>query len=88
MVCSTQPLINPIPDFYLAFDKAVISDPPFEAVIHTASPFHFNVTDTKKDLLDPGNVVLNHTPQAMSDKSSHYRYHRDPERDQEKRTYC
>ncbi len=38
----------------LAFDKAVISDPPFEAVIHTASPFHFNITDTKKDLLDPG----------------------------------
>ena len=37
-----------------AFDKAIISDPPFEAVIHTASPFHFNVTDTKKDLLDPG----------------------------------
>jgi len=36
-----------------AFEKAVISDPPFEAVIHTASPFHFNVTDTKKDLLDP-----------------------------------
>jgi nucleoside-diphosphate-sugar epimerase len=22
-----------------AFDKAVVSDPPFEAVIHTASPF-------------------------------------------------
>ena len=36
-----------------AFDEAVQSDPPFEAVIHTASPFHFNVTDTKKDLLDP-----------------------------------
>lgn len=36
-----------------AFDKAVVSDPPFDAVIHTASPFHFNVTDTKKDLLDP-----------------------------------
>jgi nucleoside-diphosphate-sugar epimerase len=36
-----------------AFDKAVISDPPFEAVLHTASPFHFNITDTKKDLLDP-----------------------------------
>ncbi|KFY65715.1 hypothetical protein V497_01306, partial [Pseudogymnoascus sp. VKM F-4516 (FW-969)] len=36
-----------------AFDKAVISDPPFESVIHTASPFHFNITDTKKDLLDP-----------------------------------
>ena len=36
-----------------AFDKAVVADPPFEAVIHTASPFHFNVTDPKKDLLDP-----------------------------------
>ena len=36
-----------------AFDKAVQSDPPFEVVIHTASPFHFNVTDNKKDLLDP-----------------------------------
>ncbi|KAK3046072.1 methylglyoxal reductase (NADPH-dependent) gre2 [Extremus antarcticus] len=36
-----------------AFDKAVVSDPPFEAVIHTASPFHFNVTDVQKDLLDP-----------------------------------
>lgn len=36
-----------------AFDEAVVSDPPFEAVIHTASPFHFNVTDIKKDLLDP-----------------------------------
>ena len=36
-----------------AFDKAVVSDPPFEAVIHTASPFHFNTNDTQKDLLDP-----------------------------------
>lgn len=36
-----------------AFDEVVISDPPFEAVIHTASPFHFKVTDIKKDLLDP-----------------------------------
>lgn len=36
-----------------AFDKAVISDPPFDTVIHTSSPFHFNVKDTKKDLLDP-----------------------------------
>jgi len=36
-----------------AFDKAVVSDPPFEAVIHTASPFHFNVTDVQKELLDP-----------------------------------
>ena len=36
-----------------AFDKAVVSDPPFEAVIHTASPFHFNASDVQKDLLDP-----------------------------------
>jgi nucleoside-diphosphate-sugar epimerase len=36
-----------------AFDEAIKSDPPFEAVLHTASPFHFNATDPKKDLLDP-----------------------------------
>ena len=36
-----------------AFDKAIVSDPPFETVIHTASPFHFNVTDPQKELLDP-----------------------------------
>ncbi|KIW91465.1 uncharacterized protein Z519_07431 [Cladophialophora bantiana CBS 173.52] len=36
-----------------AFDEAVKADPPFEAVVHTASPFHFKVTDNKKDLLDP-----------------------------------
>ncbi|KAH8593192.1 putative NADPH-dependent methylglyoxal reductase GRP2 [Bisporella sp. PMI_857] len=35
-----------------AFDEAVKIDG-LEAVIHTASPFHFNVTDVKKDLLDP-----------------------------------
>lgn len=35
-----------------AFDKAVVSDPPFEAVIHTASPFHYNVTDAQ-ELLGP-----------------------------------
>jgi nucleoside-diphosphate-sugar epimerase len=31
-----------------AFDEAVVSDPPFEVVLHTASPFHFNITDVKK----------------------------------------
>lgn len=36
-----------------AFSEAVKSDPPFEAVIHTASPFHYNVTDVQKQLLDP-----------------------------------
>lgn len=39
-----------------AFDEAVKADPPFEAVLHTASPFHFNVKDAKKDLLDPAIV--------------------------------
>jgi nucleoside-diphosphate-sugar epimerase len=36
-----------------AFDEAVKSDPPFDAAVHTASPFHFNITDPKKDLFDP-----------------------------------
>ncbi|KAK5050092.1 hypothetical protein LTR84_004212 [Exophiala bonariae] len=36
-----------------AFDTAVQSEPPFEGVLHTASPFHFNVTDVKRDMLDP-----------------------------------
>ena len=36
-----------------AFDEALKSPVPFEAVIHTASPFHWNATDVKKDLLDP-----------------------------------
>ncbi|KIV86932.1 hypothetical protein PV11_02508 [Exophiala sideris] len=36
-----------------AFDEAVKSDPPFDAVIHTASPYHFDVKDNKRDMLDP-----------------------------------
>lgn len=39
-----------------AFDEAIVSDPPFELVIHTASPFHFRTTDVQKDLLDPAIV--------------------------------
>ncbi|KAB2109535.1 hypothetical protein AG0111_0g2242 [Alternaria gaisen] len=35
-----------------AFDKAVISSPPFEAVLHTASSNRFNITDIKRDLID------------------------------------
>ena len=31
-----------------AFKDAVLSNPPFEAVIHTASPFHYNVKDIQK----------------------------------------
>lgn len=55
-----------------AFDAALVSDPPIEAVIHTASPFHFNVTDIQKDLLDPAvmgttgilKAILEHAPQV------------------------
>jgi nucleoside-diphosphate-sugar epimerase len=39
-----------------AFDEAIKSDPPFDAVLHTASPFHFAVKDPKHDLLDPAIV--------------------------------
>lgn len=51
-----------------AFDKAVISNPPFEAVIHTASPFHFNAKDIKKDLIDP--AVIGTTGILKSIKAS------------------
>lgn len=36
-----------------AFDEVIKSDPPFDVVIHTSSPYHFNISDIKKDLLDP-----------------------------------
>jgi nucleoside-diphosphate-sugar epimerase len=36
-----------------AFDEAVRTEPPLEAVLHTASPYHYKVIDNKKDLLDP-----------------------------------
>lgn len=35
-----------------AFDE-VVKTPGLDAVIHTASPFHFNWTDPKKELVDP-----------------------------------
>jgi nucleoside-diphosphate-sugar epimerase len=35
-----------------AFDEAIKTEPPFEAVVHTASPFHYNITNNK-ELLDP-----------------------------------
>ncbi|GFF34466.1 putative NADPH-dependent methylglyoxal reductase GRP2 [Aspergillus udagawae] len=36
-----------------AFDKAVQSEPPFDAVVHTASPFHYHAADRKRDMIDP-----------------------------------
>lgn len=36
-----------------AFDEAVQQNPPLDAVIHTASPFHYRIDDVKRDMLDP-----------------------------------
>jgi len=36
-----------------AFDHAVQSTPPFDSVIHAASPFHFKSKDFQKEILDP-----------------------------------
>lgn len=36
-----------------AFDNAVQSEPPFDAVMHAASPFHFKSTQYQTDILDP-----------------------------------
>jgi nucleoside-diphosphate-sugar epimerase len=36
-----------------AFDEAVKSEPPFDAVLHTASPFFFGHSDAVKEILDP-----------------------------------
>ncbi len=47
-----------------SFDRAVKSEPPFEKVIHCASPFHFNVTDVKKDLY----VILNLIGSGVGEK--------------------
>ncbi|PSR76942.1 NAD dependent epimerase/dehydratase [Coniella lustricola] len=43
-----------VPDIAVegAFDE-VVKTPGLEAVLHTASPFHFNTTNPKKDLIDP-----------------------------------
>jgi len=51
-----------------AFNEAVVSDPPFEVVIHTASPFHFNIINTKRDLLDP--AIIGTTGLLKAIKSS------------------
>jgi nucleoside-diphosphate-sugar epimerase len=43
-----------------AFDEAVKSDPPFEGIVHIASPFHYNSTDHEKELIVPAvNGTLN-----------------------------
>ena len=52
--------INTLRYIYLAFDQAVISEPSFEVVIHTASPYHLQATDVK-EFLDPGKYRLSWT---------------------------
>lgn len=51
-----------------AFDEAVISEPPFDAVIHTASPFHFRFQDPK-ELLDPAINGTKGILRAIKDKA-------------------
>lgn len=36
-----------------AFNQAVKSDPPFDGVVHTASPIHFDPKDMQKEIIDP-----------------------------------
>ncbi|KAF4847812.1 Ketoreductase azaE [Colletotrichum siamense] len=44
-----------IPDMTVdgAFDKAIQAEPTLEAVIHTASPFHFQSKDAETEMLNP-----------------------------------
>ncbi|KAK4451826.1 hypothetical protein QBC34DRAFT_44069 [Podospora aff. communis PSN243] len=39
-----------------AFDEVIQTNPDLEVVLHTASPFHFNFTDPKTELIDPAVV--------------------------------
>ncbi|CAD0031362.1 unnamed protein product [Aureobasidium pullulans] len=51
-----------------AFDKAIISSPPFAAVLHTASPFHYAATDFENDMLKP---VVNGTLNILNAIKAH-----------------
>lgn len=52
---STQLDFAIVPDITApgAFDKALQSDPPFDVVLHTASPFLYKVAGNPADFLDP-----------------------------------
>jgi nucleoside-diphosphate-sugar epimerase len=68
-----------------AFDQAVISDPPFEAVLHTASPFHFNVTDVQKVNIIPCITVAS-TEHAGPNRPGRDWNYWNPQVDQEERS--
>ncbi|KAF9871183.1 nad dependent epimerase [Colletotrichum karsti] len=36
-----------------AFDSVLVSDPPFDVVLHTASPFNFRAGKSNRDFIDP-----------------------------------
>ncbi|KAF9893336.1 methylglyoxal reductase (NADPH-dependent) gre2 [Aspergillus nanangensis] len=75
-----------------AFSAAVQSIPPFDAVIHTASPFHYKIQDAKKDVIDPAvlgttsllTAVHSHAPSVKrvvitSSFSANYNIHKHPD---------
>lgn len=41
----------------VAFEEVVASDPPIEAVIHTASPCNFSCKNPKNELFPPGKDI-------------------------------
>ena len=48
-----------------AFDDALKKHPEVTVFLHTASPFHFNVTDIEKELLTPAVEGTNNALQAI-----------------------
>lgn len=60
-----------VPEIFVpdAFDQAIVADPPFEAVIHTASPVHVSSKDIKRDVLDPainGTIGILHSIKKLA----------------------
>lgn len=55
-----------------AFDEAVKSSPPFDTVIHTASPFNYSTAKSNADFLEPAirgtaeilRAIKNHAPEV------------------------
>ncbi|KAH7153192.1 hypothetical protein EDB81DRAFT_790786 [Dactylonectria macrodidyma] len=52
-----------------AFDE-VAKSPGIDVVLHTASPFHFNITDAKKDLIDPAVIGTTGILKALHESAS------------------
>ncbi|KAH7361355.1 dihydroflavonol-4-reductase [Pyrenochaeta sp. MPI-SDFR-AT-0127] len=50
-----------------AFDKAVQSEPQFEAVVHMASPFHYHAENLKRDMIDPAIMGTTEILRAIKD---------------------